>query len=86
VTLTGGETVKTGSGFIIRAPEGTAIDRMGNVAIPAYASGAVNALCESGVIGGKPGNLFDPRGAATCAEAAVCCTGLSRRWGRNNAD
>ncbi|MDR1193079.1 MAG: S-layer homology domain-containing protein [Peptococcaceae bacterium] len=39
--------------------------------IVAYAREAVSVLYRSGVIGGKPGNLFDPKGPATRAEAAA---------------
>jgi hypothetical protein len=39
--------------------------------IAGYASPAVEAVCRAGIVGGKPGNLFDPRGAATRAEAAA---------------
>jgi hypothetical protein len=37
----------------------------------AYASEAVNALYRAGVISGKPGKLFDPKGTATRAEVAA---------------
>lgn len=36
-----------------------------------YAKEAIERLCEAGVISGKPGNLFDPQGNATRAEAAA---------------
>jgi hypothetical protein len=39
--------------------------------IAAYAREAVDALYRSGVISGKPGNLFDPKGTATRAEVAA---------------
>jgi len=40
-------------------------------AIASYASAPVRALYSAGVINGKPGGRFDPRGAATRAEAAA---------------
>ena len=39
--------------------------------IAAYAKDPVQALFSAGVINGKPGNLFDPTGTATRAEAAA---------------
>jgi len=39
--------------------------------ISPYAKEAVNMLVTQGVIGGKPGNLFDPKGNATRAEYAA---------------
>ena len=39
--------------------------------IAAYAKGTVQALYSSGVISGRPGNIFDPKGTATRAEAAA---------------
>jgi hypothetical protein len=36
-----------------------------------YARQAAEILYEATVIGGKPGNLFDPRGSATRAETAA---------------
>jgi hypothetical protein len=39
--------------------------------IAAYAGDAVRALYGAGVINGRPGNLFDPKGAATRAEVAA---------------
>jgi len=36
-----------------------------------YARNPVNALVAQGIIGGKPGNLFDPKGTATRAEVAA---------------
>jgi len=39
--------------------------------ISEYAKGAVEQLFMAGVIGGKPGNIFDPRGNATRAEVAA---------------
>jgi hypothetical protein len=38
--------------------------------IDSYAQSAVNALVQQGMLGGKPGNLFDPQGTATRAEVA----------------
>jgi len=40
-------------------------------AISAYAKDAVKAIQQTGVISGKPNNLFDPQGSATRAEAAA---------------
>ncbi|MDR1204419.1 MAG: S-layer homology domain-containing protein, partial [Peptococcaceae bacterium] len=40
-------------------------------AIDAYARDSVEALCRAGIIGGKPGNLFDPAGSVTRAEVAA---------------
>jgi len=42
-----------------------------NDSIGAYAKEAVEALYESGVISGKTGNVFDPKGSATRAEFAA---------------
>jgi hypothetical protein len=39
--------------------------------IAGYAQAAVEILNKAGVINGKPGNLFDPQGSATRAEAAA---------------
>ncbi|MDR1299500.1 MAG: S-layer homology domain-containing protein [Oscillospiraceae bacterium] len=39
--------------------------------VAGYAKDAVDALYSAGVVGGKPGNLFDPRGPATRAEVAA---------------
>ncbi|MDR0491352.1 MAG: S-layer homology domain-containing protein [Oscillospiraceae bacterium] len=39
--------------------------------IAAYAKDPIRALFSAGVIGGKPGNLFDPKGTATRAETAA---------------
>jgi hypothetical protein len=39
--------------------------------IAAYARPAVEALYQAGIIGGKPGNRFDPSGSATRAEVAA---------------
>jgi hypothetical protein len=39
--------------------------------IAPYAIPAAEAVAKAGVISGKPGNLFDPRGSATRAEAAA---------------
>ncbi|MDR1204998.1 MAG: S-layer homology domain-containing protein [Peptococcaceae bacterium] len=39
--------------------------------ISAWALDAVQAMRQAGIIGGKPGNLFDPKGGATRAEAAA---------------
>jgi hypothetical protein len=36
-----------------------------------YAREAVQALCAAGVVNGRPGNRFDPRGNATRAEIAA---------------
>ncbi|MDR1206323.1 MAG: S-layer homology domain-containing protein [Peptococcaceae bacterium] len=42
-----------------------------NADIAGYAKGAVETLFKAGIIGGKPGNLFDPKGGAMRAEAAA---------------
>jgi hypothetical protein len=39
--------------------------------IAGYAQAAVQALYQAGVINGKPGNVFDPKGVATRAEMAA---------------
>jgi hypothetical protein len=39
--------------------------------IASYARPAVEAVYQAGIIGGKPGGLFDPRGSATRAEVAA---------------
>jgi hypothetical protein len=39
--------------------------------ISGYAREAVETLYEAGIISGKPGNIFDPKGTATRAEAAA---------------
>jgi len=36
-----------------------------------YAKGAVETLYCGGIINGKPGNIFDPKGTATRAEVAA---------------
>ena len=36
-----------------------------------YAKNPVNVLTAQGIINGKPGNLFDPKGTATRAEVAA---------------
>jgi len=45
-----------------------------NSNIAGYAGGAVERLFKAGVIGGKPGNIFDPKGKATRAEVAAMLT------------
>jgi hypothetical protein len=40
-------------------------------AVAGYARASVEAIYRAGIIGGKPGNLFDPRGSATRAEVAA---------------
>ena len=42
-----------------------------NAKISSYASQAVSAIQQTGVITGKPGNLFDPQGNATRSEVAA---------------
>jgi hypothetical protein len=42
-----------------------------NSAIAGYAAEAVYAMQRAGIIGGKPGKLFDPNGTATRAEVAA---------------
>jgi len=42
--------------------------------IAGYAGGAVERLFKAGVISGKPGNIFDPKGKATRAEVASMLT------------
>jgi|GEM_PF-6847921 len=42
--------------------------------ISPYATEAVEALCRAGVIFGKPGGIFDPKGYATRAELATMLT------------
>ena len=39
-------------------------------AIASWAADAVSAMQKAGIINGKPGNIFDPTGNATRAEAA----------------
>jgi hypothetical protein len=39
--------------------------------IDAYARGPVEAICRAGIIGGKPGDIFDPTGRVTRAEMAA---------------
>jgi hypothetical protein len=36
-----------------------------------YAKQSVSILYEAGIVGGKPGNFFDPKSSATRAEAAA---------------
>jgi hypothetical protein len=36
-----------------------------------YAVSAVETLYRGGIVGGKPDNVFDPKGSATRAEAAA---------------
>lgn len=38
--------------------------------IAAYAKASIDAMQRSGLISGKPGNAFDPKGKATRAEVA----------------
>ena len=42
--------------------------------IAGYAKAAVERLSKAGVVGGKPGNVFEPRGKATRAEVASMLT------------
>jgi len=62
--------------------------------ISAYAKDAVKAIQQTGVISGKPNNLFDPQGNATRAEASailrrfvelVIDEGTARGWVQNDA-
>ena len=62
--------------------------------ISAYAKDAVKAIQKTGVINGKTGNLFDPQGNATRAEAStilrrfvelVIDEGTARGWVQNDA-
>ncbi|MDR1572156.1 MAG: S-layer homology domain-containing protein, partial [Clostridiales Family XIII bacterium] len=39
--------------------------------IGAWATDAVNAMYAAGILSGKPGELFDPKGDATRAEVAA---------------
>jgi hypothetical protein len=39
--------------------------------IAGYARASVEAIYKAGIIGGKPGNVFDPKGSATRAEVAA---------------
>ena len=41
-----------------------------DVSIEAYANEAVYTMQKAGIIGGKPGNMFDPKANATRAEAS----------------
>jgi len=45
--------------------------------IASYAKSAVERLSKAGIVGGKPGNNFDPRGNATRAEVASMLTRLT---------
>ncbi len=63
--------------------------------IAAYAKDAVTAVQQTGVIVGKIGNLFDPQGNATRAEASIILRrfvefvideGTARGWSRNDAE
>jgi len=42
-----------------------------DASISTWARDAVRGMGRAGVIGGKPGNLFDPQGIATRAEVAT---------------
>lgn len=62
--------------------------------ISSYAKDAVKAIQQTGVINGKTGNLFDPKGNATRAEAStilrrfvelVIDEGTARGWVQNDA-
>ena len=62
--------------------------------ISAYAKAAVKAIQQTGVVGGKGNNLFDPQGNATRAEAStilrrfvelVIDEGTARGWVQNDA-
>lgn len=57
------------------APEGTA-EFSDRATISAYAAEAAAWAGERGVVGGKPGNRFDPQGVATRAELAA----MLHRW------
>ncbi|MCL2336683.1 MAG: S-layer homology domain-containing protein, partial [Firmicutes bacterium] len=50
---------------------GTAKNFADRSKISAYAQEPVNTLVAQGILGGKPGNLFDPRGTAVRAEVAA---------------
>lgn len=55
----------------IDCKQGDEKDFRDSAAISAYARDAVDAVCKSGLIKGKPGDIFDPLGNATRAETAV---------------
>lgn len=62
----------------IRLPEITVPGSFGDgESIRPYARDAVAALAGAGVIQGKPGNLFDPKGTATRAETAAILRRIS---------
>ena len=72
----------------------TAVTFADNAKISSWAKGAVKAIQQTGVISGKPNNLFDPQGNATRAEAAtilrrfvelVIDEGTARGWVQNDA-
>jgi len=65
-----------------------------NANISTWAKDAVKAIQQTGVISGKPNNLFDPQGSATRAEASailrrfvelVIDEGTARGWVQNDA-
>ena len=52
-------------------PAGSGADFSDEAQIAAYAAQAVDWARENGIVGGKPGNLFDPQGGTTRAELAA---------------
>jgi hypothetical protein len=65
-----------------------------DVKISTYAKAAVKAIQQTGVVGGKDNNRFDPQGSATRAEAStilrrfvevVIDEGTARGWSQNDA-
>lgn len=57
-------------------PDGSGVGAFGDDAkISPWAKDAVKSMQQAGIIGGKPGNVFDPQGVATRAEV---CTILDR--------
>jgi hypothetical protein len=46
-------------------------DFLDSAEVADYAKDAIEAFFKAGIISGKPGNLFDPKGQATRAEVAA---------------
>ncbi|MCL2122304.1 MAG: S-layer homology domain-containing protein, partial [Clostridiales bacterium] len=63
----------------ISLPEALAYpDFLDESSVAAYAKESVRQLSIAGIIGGKPGNIFDPKGHATRAETAAMLLRLIR--------
>ena len=59
------------AGFELKAINANTAPFIDEIQIGAWAKGAVKVMQKSGILSGKPGNLFDPKGTATRAEAST---------------